>query len=613
MPHVVCPRCQRANPNEAVYCHFDGFVLRQGPAAPQPVSQMNLEFVFPSGRRCRNFDDLLQGCHAEWAEARDLLRKGAFARFLSSIGRQDLARAAQETQAQSDADIALHNFVSCLPVHQVQGPRLDLSPRRINLGALRAGETRQVRLTVMNQGNGLLQGKLSVSEGGEWLRLAEADGKGQCALKTAREQQIMLQVDTHGLAAPCAYSAKLTVITNGGIAEVPIRMDVGSHPFPRPPFVGVGSPREMAERMRTQPKPAVALLENGDVQRWFALNGWTYPVEGPPAKGVAAVQQFFEGMGLSKPPPLALSESDVRICCVPPEVVRGQISLRTPVKKWVYAQIDSDAPWLRVVSPTISGAQQAAIEFEVDASLVDPGIHDGRLLIVANAGQKLSVRVRLEVTPPHEPFTRKLLKPFFLGMLLGLLYRLLLIGPADLFARLFAPAVDPSIARGSLESWKESPIFMVVNGQLEMRLEFVKYFVVATWWVGALGGAVLLWQRGSRWADVLCGSIAGAVAGLAGAASLACFLELADGLPRLLLRHLSGVLKPANGSGAAWLWTPLWLALAVLCWTAVGGAAGFLLRCAGKPGRLALEWTAWPVAWVLQTCGLKGLAGFFVE
>ena len=151
-----------------------------------------------------------------------------------------------------------------------------------------------------------------------------------------------------------------------------------------------------------------------------------------------------------------------------------------------------------------------------------------------------------------------------------------------------------------------------MNGQIEMRLEFVKYFVVATWWLGALGGAVLLWQRGSRWADVLSGAIAGAVAGLAGAATLACFMELADGLPRLLLRTVGGVVRPTNGTGSAWLWTPLWLVLAVLCWTVAGGAAGFLLTFTGKMGRQVIDWAAWPVAWVLQTCGMKGLAGFFV-
>ena len=59
---------------------------------------------------------------------------------------------------------------------QVQGPRLDLDPRRLTLGSLRPGETRQIKLTVSNGGKGLLQGKVSVAEGGQWLRLEQANG-----------------------------------------------------------------------------------------------------------------------------------------------------------------------------------------------------------------------------------------------------------------------------------------------------------------------------------------------------------------------------------------------------------------------------------------------------
>src|SRR5207253_2373999 len=137
---------------------------------------------------------------------------------------------------------------------------------------------------------------------------------------------------------------------------VPVSLELAAYPFPRPPFEDAGSPREMAELMRKQPKPAVALLESGEVRRWFEANGWTYPVSGPTAPGVAAVQQFFEGMGLSKPPPLQLSEDEVHFTCVQPEVVRGKVALRAGSKKWVYAYSDSDASWLKVTTPIVSGS-----------------------------------------------------------------------------------------------------------------------------------------------------------------------------------------------------------------------------------------------------------------
>ena len=265
------------------------------------------------------------------------------------------------------------------------------------LGVLRIGETRQVKITLTNSGQGVLQGKLTVS-GGEWLKIEGGDG-AQCAIKTSRDQVVTLRVQTVGL-VPHTYSARLTVITNGGIAEVPVRLDLTAVPFFQGPFKGASTPREMAERMRKHPKAAAPLLENGEVARWFTTNGWAYPVAGPPAPGVAAVQQFFECMGLSKPPPLQLSEREFSYRVEPPEVQRGQVTLRTTAKKWVYAQADSDKPWLRVTTPVAGGPQQARFAFEVDSSLMEENqVHEGTVQLIANAGQKLSVRVVVDVRP----------------------------------------------------------------------------------------------------------------------------------------------------------------------------------------------------------------------
>src|SRR5581483_7102735 len=135
MAHQVCPRCQHANPDQAVFCWFDGIPLSNAAAAT--VGTLPQEFVFASGRRCRTFDELAQGCYSDWEDARDLLRRGEFARFLSRAGRIDLARSAQEAQTQSDPDIALFNFVRGLPASPAQQPRLELSPRRYVVGVLR--------------------------------------------------------------------------------------------------------------------------------------------------------------------------------------------------------------------------------------------------------------------------------------------------------------------------------------------------------------------------------------------------------------------------------------------------------------------------------------------
>jgi len=595
----LCPRCQRANPREAVFCYFDGVVLRQGVAGVLP-GQLPHEFVFSSGRRCKTFDDLVQGCQYEWEDARNLLRNGDFARYFAQVGRHDLARTAQENQAQPDPDIALHTFLSHLPASQIQGPRLDLNPRRLMLGGIRPGEQRRISLTILNQGKGLLQGKITVSEGGQWLKIAEGDNPLECSLKTAKAQPIQLHIDARGLTAPQTYSGKLTVITNGGISEVAVRLDVTAMPFAQAPFQGAASPRQLAERMRANPKQAVPLLENGDIAGWFKINGWAYPVSGPPARGVAAVQQFFECMGLSKPPPLQLSDQELHFFCTPPEVVPARVILRTSSKKWVYAQADSDKPWLRVTTPSVSGPQQTQIAFEIDSTLMDVGgLHLGTVHLIANAGQKLAVRVQVNCNRPHEPFTRRLLRPFFVGALLALMLRLLLTGPADLYARGWGQAAG--------SGWAQAPWIYTTGAEND----FLKRFILATWWAGIFVGVALVWRRGGRATDVFCGAVAGAVAGVLSTGTLGCLLLVFDAVPGALLSNWTST-RPNAFANAPGIWMLLWIVLASVCWALLGGGAGFLLSGLGQRGLHLLSAAAGPLIWLFRQCGLERAAAFFL-
>ena len=140
-----------------------------------------------------------------------------------------------------------------------QIPKLDLHPRRISLKKVAMGRHPQVQLNFSNQGRGVLQGKIMVSEGQEWLRFAGGDGR-QTSIKAPREQNVGLHIDTRSLVGGQKYTGRLTVITNGGIAEIPVRLDLAAVPFAQPPYKGAGTPRELAQRMLANPKPAVALL-----------------------------------------------------------------------------------------------------------------------------------------------------------------------------------------------------------------------------------------------------------------------------------------------------------------------------------------------------------------
>jgi hypothetical protein len=705
----------------AEFCYFDGADLRPHEGGPNRLRQ---EFVFPSGRRCRTFDDLAQGCQDDWAVARDLLHKGIFDQFLMSNGRADLVKVTQEAKNQPDPDIALVRFINALPVTRSQAPRLDLNPRRFLLGNLTAGEGRQLQVTISNQGQGVLQGTLKVSEGGQWLRLT-GSANGECPLRIAKDQNISLQVDTKGMPAAQTYGGKLTVITNGGVVEVPVRMDLVAQPFPRPPFQGAKTPREMAERMRSQPKAAVPLLESGEIARWFAGNSWNYPVRGTPARGVAGIQQFFEAMGLSKPPAVMVAQPEVRFSCTFPETQRFQVALHTQAKKWVYGYVESDSPWLKVLTPHVAGPQHASIAFEVDSRLLPAGRCEGRLKIQANAGQNLAIRVGGEAR--GGPSARK---PGFLQAVLAMavacfLLRLLLIPVADVLApgpaaRSAARSVDrptdadrlsqfsrdqaelrlatklvgkneeaqkklagkqmelakriqtfmekvkpasadkagPALRKAQEEAVKELEMgqpakavpfqeaaikalgevranltsnlqsaggwltlpwarILLGSGTLDANLfnsvdsapvasadyrhyflgSYIRLFVWWTWWVWGLLGMLVLWRRGGA-RDLLWGLIAGAAAGVAVSATLACAVMVVEVLPHAMFQ------PEQAGVGSLMVW----IFLALITWTLFGLVLGLLCGLLSPVRRVVLEPVQKILARIFRIFGLKGLA-----
>ncbi len=639
MPASVCSRCQRANPEGSLYCYFDGMALQVG--ADGAASRLAQEFAFPSGRRCRSFEELAQGCVDEWSAARDLLRQGTFQKYFGGLGRHDLARAAQEAVGQSNSDIALTNFIGALPVTRPPATRVDIHPRRAALGQLNSGEHRQVPFAIANQGTGVLQGTVSVTEGGDWLKLD--GGAAQCAVHTPREQRINAFISTHGLPAAQSYLGKLTVVTNGGIVEVPVGFDVVAQPFPKLPFQGARTPRELAEKMRLQPKSAGPILEGNEVPRWFAANGWKYPVFGTPAKGVAGVQQFFEAMGLSKPPPLKLSQSEVRFSVPYAQSLKFQVSLQTAARKWVYAQVTSAAPWLRVLTPQVTGPQKAAIGLEIDTNAM-PGVHAETVVQVqANGGQKLSLRVVVDAEGMRTAAPPAWLKPILAAGVAFFLLRLALLPIVDFGGRsavVYAasikaaeqvPAPDSPLLRTA--GWLHLPWTAILTGQdaaIPMKLfnpqhesaklpnpqqkdtvsardfrhdyagALVRTLVLWTWWLGVVLGVVAIWRR-SGGGDAIWGLLAGAVAGIVGSATIACVFLVLEIVPHALAGMLLG---PTDGAGA-WF---VWVLLALLGWTVCGLAAGIVLSVLPPLRAGVLLPIQRALAGLCRLCGMHGLA-----
>jgi hypothetical protein len=659
MPAQTCPRCKRANPDLAVYCYYDGFELR----APTDGTafRMPSEFVFPSGRRCQTYDEFAQGCQEEWHAARDLLHQGAFGKFFGNCGRADLVRAAQDANAQASPDAALATFLASLPGVRTQTPRLDINPRRMLLGNLLAGETRKLPITVTNAGQGTLQGTASITEGQEMVSLADGKPLFEVEVDTPRQQQLTLYLNTRGLPTNQSHGAKLTVVTNGGVAEVPLRLELVARPFTVAPFQGVKAQREMAERMRAQPKPAVPLLESGEVKRWFELNGWTYPVAGPEVRGVAAVQQFFEALGLSKPPQLQLSSSEVRLRCKYPESARYQLTLSTQAKKWVYATIASDCAWLKVPQPQVSGPQQTSFLVEVDSSrMATIGAHgEGKVKIIGNGGQALEVRVIADVNgmptskagyaptpggarmglPSSAGGGRTRARSSFMASLLILpivlfLARLAMVPIADGYLRgaavhAAADKLGVDVKGGPVADtagWLRLPWPAIMGGEgtippelfdpanhhttmtaADFRDYYAKAFtsslVLWTWWLGGVLGAVLLLRRGGV-VDVPWGFIAGSVAGLAAMATFACAFLVIEMVPQFVWQ------KATDGSGGPVAWVG-WVILAMLWWLALGVGTGIVCAIMPPLRRIVLLPLQRVPAAILRAVGLERMAAFW--
>src|SRR5262249_14254599 len=163
------------------------------------------------------------------------------------------------------------------------------------LGTLPVGEDRRFDLHLENRGMRLLYGTVSV-EDCPWLALGDAPGAAQKIFQLFHEATVPVHVvGKHLRASSKPLEGRLSVESNGGgPVPVVVRAEVPVTPYPGAGVLaGARSPRQVAEKAKAHPKEAAVLFESGEVAQWYASNGWTYPVQGPPSSGLGAVQQFF--------------------------------------------------------------------------------------------------------------------------------------------------------------------------------------------------------------------------------------------------------------------------------------------------------------------------------
>lgn len=398
-----CPRCQRANPDDAGYCHYDGVGLQFVATVKHP-ERFFREWRFPTGRTCHTVDELVQGCLEEWPVAVAALGRKEFKPFFWDNGRHDLADLVPSNEA--DAELALQKLLEKLPTSVNVVPKLDIIPRRLLVSNVKRGEDRIAMLTLVNRGSGLLAGDLHLPDPPPWLHLPET------RIRTRHEQLFELQIDSRSLPTTGSYFTKVQIRTNGGMSELPVQVDVS---VPGIAFHGfsVTDPQHLARVMLDNPKQAAKWFNDGSIQELFAREGWGFPIVGPLASGMGAVQQYFEALRLSSTPKITVDPDDVSVVCEHGDCVTRSLTLSASTKKWVYAFATSDAMWLKLDSKTFAAAKQLEIPFTIDSEILEPGrTHEAVLHITYNGGVERTIWVRVDVRKPFEPWTRKLFKPF---------------------------------------------------------------------------------------------------------------------------------------------------------------------------------------------------------
>lgn len=311
-----------------------------------------------------------------------------------------------------------------------QVPILDLTPRRIWLQDLHRDSHPREIIRLLNRGGDTLIGHLKITQGTDWLALADGAGNGaqlttMIPVETTREQQIQVVVDPSRLTVPGDYLARLELRTNAGTLEIPVQADLRATPFPDqdPHWAGVTSPRELGRRMVEAPRKAIQILNEGQLVTWFRANGWDPPWIDRLAPGMGAVQQFLEHMRLATVPDVTFlpdenaphvqpaSEAGLAYECLPTDgIIHGAIKIGTSRKKWVYAFLESDMSWLALVEEAVVGPQSTIIRFMIDSEALQPGPNEGTIRIRANGEQELNLTILAERRRLGDPFTRRLVR-----------------------------------------------------------------------------------------------------------------------------------------------------------------------------------------------------------
>ncbi len=300
--------------------------------------------------------------------------------------------------AAPDPDLGLDELLGQLPGGVRKPARLAVQPTEINVGRVARGADHRVVVRLLNEGMGLIRGSVACS-GPDWLALGEDGGAPDKIFQFRSDQAVTVRVIGKRLRAGFRTpEGRLVIDSNGGSAVVLVRVEPPAvAPFAHGVLAGADSPRRLAEMTRASPREAAVYFENGAVAAWYAVNGWTYPVQGAPAAGVAALQQFYEALGLAAPPRVELDHHTLRLEGAPGAALETAVVLQTSERRAVFAHATTAEPWLRI-DRAVLGGRTARIPVHVPHVPDRPGeVLRGRVQVTANGNQHFAVEVTLAV------------------------------------------------------------------------------------------------------------------------------------------------------------------------------------------------------------------------
>ncbi len=394
---LVCAQCSRVNPDEAAYCFYDGAALagRAGGPINAGSAPFPNQFVFPNGQACRNFDQLAVACQQYWPQAIDLLKQGFLGSFFGGLGRVDLAMAAQEAAKFPDIDRGLDQLLSKLPTQAIQEPKLQAEPSEINLGILKIGQDRSSEIHLTNLGMRLLYG--TVTSDCKWLTIGDAPGHSEKLFQFGSDSVIPIHVrGQHLRAGSKPLEGQLVVDSNGGTVTITVKTDVPITPYAGGLFAGATTPRQIAEKAKANPKDAAPAFESGEIAKWYASNGWPYPVQGPTMAGMGAIQQFFEALGVAKAPKVEFSPKSLDLQGAVGKTVEASIEITTAERKVVYGWATTDVSWIDVGTTKLSG-KSATIPLTIRVPSPCPPRLEATLQLFGNGGQRQTMPIVVKV------------------------------------------------------------------------------------------------------------------------------------------------------------------------------------------------------------------------